>query len=261
MLEYIPKTFYDFDFNKHFGVVSGENDDLVTYHLCNTLFCPHCHSIFNMNHDMVIVDRIGKDDNSNYFNIYKCLMMRHTSSHARCPNCDTHGLVPVDSMMAFVIRKFNKRGWKTSECCSGHPYVDDNGKIYCSPTFVSFDFDGDPKNLKNEVQQLMAANEKPAIGIDGFHIFMIVSKNPCDLVTTYNLCVYINDKLPKTSISMDYPCPLCDRVQFNHHLYSNLKVGTRWDKKSSYQVAINTIEERVNGLIGITTYIGDRTSK
>ena len=262
-MEHIQKTIFDFDFNQSFGSPNG--DGTVTYHLCNTAICTQCAHISNRNSPITITEQINHesgDEAAVYFRKVINTGRIYSSSRngkLRCPGCGGCDVVLVDDLMAEVIKGFIKKGWKTRECCSGHPYVDD-GKIYCSPTFITFDMEVPPKNLKYEVQELMAANEK--IGIEGFHIFLIAETCPCEIMpAAYTLCIYINDRLPKTSVSMDYPCPLCDRIQFNNHMYSYLNVSRKWDKKSSYQKAVDTIEKRNNGLLGITAYISDRTHK
>ena len=80
------------------------------------------------------------------------------------------------------------------------------------------------KNLIKEIEieentdELVTANEKLSIPIDGFHIFLLRDKKPC--TTEYKLCIYINNRLPETYISITHPSPVCNTVKFNDHVYS-----------------------------------------
>ncbi len=258
--KYIPKTFHDFDFNKHFGILNHDKT-IVTYHLCNTLFCTHCHFILNSNYDTTISENVNSPETevSAYKTTYKMIMAHHIGT-MKCPNCSNASLVPIDSVIAPVIREFNERGWKTSECCSGHPYVDDDGKVYCSPTFIIFSIDQPPlTSLREEIDELVTANEKLSIPIDGFHIFLLRDKKPC--TTEYKLCIYINNRLPETYISITHPSPVCNTVKFNDHVYSYSTVNTKWDRKSSYQKAVDTIASRCQDLLSIAINVSDRIHK
>ena len=99
-------------------------------------FCTNCHEVYDHNLEQISASKYG-----NNYNI------------RTCPKTGCHGAtVEIDELIMPAILEFNRKGYITEYCCSGHPY-DENPSPYVSFTrFYHFPAENAPSTWQQSVE-------------------------------------------------------------------------------------------------------------